>query len=185
MEKKKKKESPLFCRNSLDVSLLYFPHFPLFRVCLLRHTTLDNLPFVMCQSALVSHWYLPGLGDNTLNQVFIASPHTYNVKVPTITSLSWNTNCKVHVAALLVRIKRATFGGCLLHLWLVMSLLCFAAGFQPLLLEPLLRFHHSLRRVALRDEEYVLMQAMSLFSPGSRKPSPVRPPSFANDSSTL
>ncbi|XP_075896106.1 nuclear receptor subfamily 1 group I member 2 isoform X2 [Nelusetta ayraudi] len=39
------------------------------------------------------------------------------------------------------------------------------AGFQPLLLEPMLRFHHSLHKVALREEEYVLMQAMSLFSP--------------------
>lgn len=59
--------------------------------------------------------------------------------------------------------------------WRVLLVLCFAAGFQPLLLEPMLRFHHSLRKVALREEEYVLMQAMSLFSPGSRKPSPVRP----------
>ncbi|TNN59294.1 Nuclear receptor subfamily 1 group I member 2 [Liparis tanakae] len=40
-----------------------------------------------------------------------------------------------------------------------------AAGFQPLLLEPLLRFHHALRRLGLQDEEYVLMQALSLFSP--------------------
>ncbi|XP_075959372.1 nuclear receptor subfamily 1 group I member 2 [Anarhichas minor] len=39
------------------------------------------------------------------------------------------------------------------------------AGFQPLLLEPLLRFHHTLRKLGLQDEEYVLMQAMSLFSP--------------------
>lgn len=58
--------------------------------------------------------------------------------------------------------------------WRVL-VLCFAAGFQPLLLEPMLRFHHSLHKVALREEEYVLMQAMSLFSPGSRKPSPLRP----------
>lgn len=58
--------------------------------------------------------------------------------------------------------------------WRVL-VLCFAAGFQPLLLEPMLRFHHSLRKVALREEEYVLMQAMSLFSPGNRKPSPLRP----------
>uniref|UniRef100_H3C155 Nuclear receptor subfamily 1, group I, member 2 n=1 Tax=Tetraodon nigroviridis TaxID=99883 RepID=H3C155_TETNG len=39
------------------------------------------------------------------------------------------------------------------------------AGFQPLLLEPLLRFHHTLRNLGLEEEEYVLMQAMSLFSP--------------------
>nr|XP_043871754.1 nuclear receptor subfamily 1 group I member 2 isoform X2 [Solea senegalensis] len=38
------------------------------------------------------------------------------------------------------------------------------AGFQPLLLEPLFRFHHTLRRLGLQEEEYVLMQAMSLFS---------------------
>ncbi|XP_054471010.1 nuclear receptor subfamily 1 group I member 2 isoform X2 [Anoplopoma fimbria] len=39
------------------------------------------------------------------------------------------------------------------------------AGFQLLLLEPLLRFHHTLRKLGLQEEEYVLMQAMSLFSP--------------------
>lgn len=39
------------------------------------------------------------------------------------------------------------------------------AGFQPLLLEPLLRFHHTLRKLGLQEEEYVLIQAMSLFSP--------------------
>ncbi|XP_047455958.1 nuclear receptor subfamily 1 group I member 2 isoform X2 [Mugil cephalus] len=39
------------------------------------------------------------------------------------------------------------------------------AGFQPLLLEPLLKFHHTLRRLELQEEEYILMQAMSLFSP--------------------
>ncbi|XP_049450729.1 nuclear receptor subfamily 1 group I member 2 isoform X1 [Epinephelus fuscoguttatus] len=39
------------------------------------------------------------------------------------------------------------------------------AGFQPLLLEPLLRFHHTLRKLGLQEEEYILMQAMSLFSP--------------------
>ncbi|XP_050926773.1 nuclear receptor subfamily 1 group I member 2 isoform X2 [Lates calcarifer] len=39
------------------------------------------------------------------------------------------------------------------------------AGFQPLLLEPLLKFHHTLRKLGLQEEEYVLMQAMSLFSP--------------------
>lgn len=61
----------------------------------------------------------------------------------------------------------------------VMSLnsvrLCFVAGFQPLLLEPVLKFHHTLRKLALQEEEYVLMQAMSLFSPGSRKSSLVHP----------
>ncbi|XP_037646329.1 nuclear receptor subfamily 1 group I member 2 [Sebastes umbrosus] len=39
------------------------------------------------------------------------------------------------------------------------------SGFQPLLLDPLLRFHHTLRKLGLQEEEYVLMQAMSLFSP--------------------
>ncbi|XP_069010117.1 nuclear receptor subfamily 1 group I member 2 [Embiotoca jacksoni] len=39
------------------------------------------------------------------------------------------------------------------------------AGFQPLLLEPLFKFHHTLRKLELQEEEYVLMQAMSLFSP--------------------
>nr|XP_046261137.1 nuclear receptor subfamily 1 group I member 2 isoform X2 [Scatophagus argus] len=39
------------------------------------------------------------------------------------------------------------------------------AGFQPLLLEPVLKFHHTLRNLGLQEEEYVLMQAMSLFSP--------------------
>lgn len=53
--------------------------------------------------------------------------------------------------------------------------LCFVAGFQPLLLEPLLKFHHTLRKLGLKEEEYVLMQAMSLFSPGSRKSLSVHP----------
>ncbi|TWW80963.1 Nuclear receptor subfamily 1 group I member 2 [Takifugu flavidus] len=39
------------------------------------------------------------------------------------------------------------------------------AGFQPLFLEPLLKFHHTLRNLGLEEEEYVLMQALSLFSP--------------------
>uniref|UniRef100_A0A3P8RKY1 Nuclear receptor subfamily 1, group I, member 2 n=1 Tax=Amphiprion percula TaxID=161767 RepID=A0A3P8RKY1_AMPPE len=39
------------------------------------------------------------------------------------------------------------------------------AGFQPLLLEPVFKFHHTLRQLDLQEEEYVLMQAMSLFSP--------------------
>ncbi|CAG05861.1 unnamed protein product, partial [Tetraodon nigroviridis] len=47
------------------------------------------------------------------------------------------------------------------------------AGFQPLLLEPLLRFHHTLRNLGLEEEEYVLMQAMSLFSPGRTRSAPL------------
>ncbi|XP_078142067.1 nuclear receptor subfamily 1 group I member 2 [Centroberyx gerrardi] len=39
------------------------------------------------------------------------------------------------------------------------------AGFQQLLLDPLMRFHHTLRKLGLQEEEYVLMQAISLFSP--------------------
>lgn len=39
------------------------------------------------------------------------------------------------------------------------------AGFQPLLLEPLFKFHHNLRKLDLQEEEYALLQAMSLFSP--------------------
>uniref|UniRef100_A0A3B5BIS8 Nuclear receptor subfamily 1, group I, member 2 n=1 Tax=Stegastes partitus TaxID=144197 RepID=A0A3B5BIS8_9TELE len=39
------------------------------------------------------------------------------------------------------------------------------AGFQPLLVEPVFKFHHTLRQLDLQEEEYVLMQAMSLFSP--------------------
>ncbi|XP_075335589.1 nuclear receptor subfamily 1 group I member 2 isoform X2 [Odontesthes bonariensis] len=39
------------------------------------------------------------------------------------------------------------------------------AGFQPLLLEPLFKFHLTLRKLDLREEEYALIQAMSLFSP--------------------
>ncbi|XP_076858731.1 nuclear receptor subfamily 1 group I member 2 [Brachyhypopomus gauderio] len=38
------------------------------------------------------------------------------------------------------------------------------AGFQAHLLDPLLKLHFSLRRLHLHDEEYVLMQAISLFS---------------------
>lgn len=56
--------------------------------------------------------------------------------------------------------------------WLTLSL-CPAAGFQPLLLEPLLRFHHTLRNLGLEEEEYVLMQAMSLFSPGRTRSAPL------------
>ncbi|XP_029433742.1 nuclear receptor subfamily 1 group I member 2 isoform X2 [Rhinatrema bivittatum] len=39
------------------------------------------------------------------------------------------------------------------------------SGFQQALLEPLLKFHYSLRKLELHTEEYVLMQAISLFSP--------------------
>ncbi|XP_072580464.1 nuclear receptor subfamily 1 group I member 2 isoform X3 [Vulpes vulpes] len=42
-----------------------------------------------------------------------------------------------------------------------------AGGFQQLLLEPVLKFHYRLKRLQLHKEEYVLMQAISLFSPGS------------------
>nr|XP_025846363.1 nuclear receptor subfamily 1 group I member 2 [Vulpes vulpes] len=40
-----------------------------------------------------------------------------------------------------------------------------AGGFQQLLLEPVLKFHYRLKRLQLHKEEYVLMQAISLFSP--------------------
>lgn len=49
--------------------------------------------------------------------------------------------------------------------------LCVLAGFQQLLLEPLFKFHHTLRKLGLQEEEYVLIQAMSLFSPGNNKSS--------------
>lgn len=39
-------------------------------------------------------------------------------------------------------------------------------GFQKLLLDPLMKFHCMLKKLQLRKEEYVLMQAISLFSPG-------------------
>nr|XP_033796792.1 nuclear receptor subfamily 1 group I member 2 isoform X1 [Geotrypetes seraphini]XP_033796793.1 nuclear receptor subfamily 1 group I member 2 isoform X1 [Geotrypetes seraphini]XP_033796794.1 nuclear receptor subfamily 1 group I member 2 isoform X1 [Geotrypetes seraphini]XP_033796795.1 nuclear receptor subfamily 1 group I member 2 isoform X1 [Geotrypetes seraphini] len=39
------------------------------------------------------------------------------------------------------------------------------SGFQQDLLEPLQKFHNSLRNLNLHTEEYVLMQAISLFSP--------------------
>ncbi|KAM9486189.1 nuclear receptor subfamily 1 group I member 2 [Clarias gariepinus] len=39
------------------------------------------------------------------------------------------------------------------------------AGFQRHLLDPLMKFHYRLRRLGLDEEEYVLMQAISLFSP--------------------
>ncbi|XP_027564663.1 nuclear receptor subfamily 1 group I member 2-like [Neopelma chrysocephalum] len=40
------------------------------------------------------------------------------------------------------------------------------AGFQQVYLEPLLKFHESLRRLRLHEAEYALLQAMLLFSPG-------------------
>ncbi|KAM6234353.1 LOW QUALITY PROTEIN: nuclear receptor subfamily 1 group I member 3 [Porphyrio hochstetteri] len=39
------------------------------------------------------------------------------------------------------------------------------AGFQQIYLEPLLKFHISLRQLQLHEAEYVLLQAMLLFSP--------------------
>lgn len=38
-------------------------------------------------------------------------------------------------------------------------------GFQKLLLDPLMKFHFMLKKLQLHKEEYVLMQAISLFSP--------------------
>lgn len=52
---------------------------------------------------------------------------------------------------------------------LTFVLLCVLAGFQQLLLEPLFKFHHTLRKLGLQEEEYVLVQALSLFSPGTVK----------------
>ncbi|XP_068518876.1 nuclear receptor subfamily 1 group I member 3 isoform X1 [Anas acuta] len=40
------------------------------------------------------------------------------------------------------------------------------AGFQQIYLEPLLKFHISLKKLRLHEAEYVLLQAMLLFSPG-------------------
>ncbi|XP_066063078.1 nuclear receptor subfamily 1 group I member 3 isoform X3 [Chamaea fasciata] len=42
---------------------------------------------------------------------------------------------------------------------------CAPAGFQQIYLEPLLKFHESLRRLRLHEAEYALLQAMLLFSP--------------------
>uniref|UniRef100_A0A8D0FI67 Nuclear receptor subfamily 1 group I member 3 n=1 Tax=Strix occidentalis caurina TaxID=311401 RepID=A0A8D0FI67_STROC len=39
------------------------------------------------------------------------------------------------------------------------------AGFQQIYLEPLLKFHISLKKLELHEAEYVLLQAMRLFSP--------------------
>ncbi|XP_056611448.1 nuclear receptor subfamily 1 group I member 2 isoform X2 [Triplophysa dalaica] len=41
----------------------------------------------------------------------------------------------------------------------------FRAGFQSHLLDPMMNFHCTLRKLHLHEEEYVLMQAISLFSP--------------------
>lgn len=49
-------------------------------------------------------------------------------------------------------------------------------GFQQLLLEPVLKFHYMLKKLQLHKEEYVLMQAISLFSPGEASAWPARPP---------
>lgn len=38
-------------------------------------------------------------------------------------------------------------------------------GFQELLLHPVMKFHYMLKKLQLHQEEYVLMQAISLFSP--------------------
>ncbi|XP_048862154.1 nuclear receptor subfamily 1 group I member 2 isoform X1 [Brienomyrus brachyistius] len=46
------------------------------------------------------------------------------------------------------------------------------AGFQRHLLDPLMKFHYTLRKLRLDDTEYVLMQAISLFSPGMPGPNP-------------
>uniref|UniRef100_A0A8C6TJQ1 Nuclear receptor subfamily 1, group I, member 2 n=1 Tax=Neogobius melanostomus TaxID=47308 RepID=A0A8C6TJQ1_9GOBI len=39
------------------------------------------------------------------------------------------------------------------------------AGFQSVLVEPACKFHHTLRNLGLQEEEYVLIQGISLFSP--------------------
>lgn len=53
------------------------------------------------------------------------------------------------------------------------------AGFQQIYLEPLLKFHISLKKLKLHEAEYVLLQAMVLFSPGERSHFPSLPPSIA------
>ncbi|NWI46806.1 NR1I3 protein, partial [Picathartes gymnocephalus] len=50
------------------------------------------------------------------------------------------------------------------------------AGFQQIYLEPLLKFHESLRRLRLHEAEYALLQAMLLFSPGPADVTPASPP---------
>ncbi|XP_052003900.1 nuclear receptor subfamily 1 group I member 2-like [Xyrauchen texanus] len=42
---------------------------------------------------------------------------------------------------------------------------CMRAGFQRHLLDPMENFHYTLRKLNLHEEEYVLMQAIALFSP--------------------
>lgn len=52
-----------------------------------------------------------------------------------------------------------------LRCWL--PILCSpTGGFQKLLLDPVMKFHCMLKKLQLHKEEYVLMQAISLFSPG-------------------
>ncbi|XP_036901471.1 nuclear receptor subfamily 1 group I member 2 isoform X3 [Sturnira hondurensis] len=48
-----------------------------------------------------------------------------------------------------------------------------AGGFQQILLEPMLKFHYMLKKLQLHKEEYVLMQAISLFSPGCQAVCPL------------
>ncbi|XP_048367598.1 nuclear receptor subfamily 1 group I member 3 isoform X3 [Sphaerodactylus townsendi] len=44
------------------------------------------------------------------------------------------------------------------------------SGFQQVYLEPLLKFHISLKKLRLHEAEYVLLQALVLFYPGSSTP---------------
>uniref|UniRef100_A0A8C2YRE0 Nuclear receptor subfamily 1 group I member 2 n=2 Tax=Chinchilla lanigera TaxID=34839 RepID=A0A8C2YRE0_CHILA len=76
-------------------------------------------------------------------------------------------------------LKGATFEMCLLRfnptfneetgIWECGRLAyCFKdpeGGFQKLLLDPIMKFHYTLKKLQLHKEEYVLMQAISLFSP--------------------
>uniref|UniRef100_A0A8D1HGC5 Nuclear receptor subfamily 1 group I member 2 n=2 Tax=Sus scrofa TaxID=9823 RepID=A0A8D1HGC5_PIG len=62
--------------------------------------------------------------------------------------------------------------GTLLYLYLQGTWSCWGmhlcpptGGFQQLLLQPMLKFHYMLKKLQLHKEEYVLMQAISLFSP--------------------
>ena len=43
------------------------------------------------------------------------------------------------------------------------------AGFQRHLLDPLMRFHYTLKNLGLQEVEYVLMKAIALFSPGKTR----------------
>uniref|UniRef100_A0A8C3FRA7 Nuclear receptor subfamily 1 group I member 3 n=1 Tax=Chrysemys picta bellii TaxID=8478 RepID=A0A8C3FRA7_CHRPI len=45
-------------------------------------------------------------------------------------------------------------------------------GFQQIYLEPLLKFHISLKKLRLHEAEYVLLLAIALFSPGELSPGP-------------